>query len=159
MRPKCNLCSPGSAGTLTCTKTANVWNETQTWIIGGVPQQTMGSTEYPAIFTATGKGSFGSVTWTVNVTASGTLNVSGTQQSPVLSTSQITFPFNDIPSSPTGHEATEYAFQIPSGSFLLSHPTYTYSGPCNLPVPGAVRSIAPGTLPSNKTSSRTLSTH
>lgn len=152
--PQCSLCSPGWAGTLTCKKTARdnspttnpnhsnyTWDETQTWTIGGVPVQQMGSTQYPAIFTATGGGNNGiavgtqgRITWTVNVTVPGTLNVYGTQQAPSsFQTSPIRLA-QGITSTPHGNEADEVAFQIPSGSFHLSPNTYTYGS--TTPPPG-----------------------
>jgi hypothetical protein len=156
--PRCNLCNPGWVGTLTCTKTSRdtastnyTWDETQTWTIGGVPVQMGGTTDYPATFTATGGGSKGGgagnpggVTWSVNVTAPGTLNLYPTP-SPSFQTSQIPFPNKDIPSTPAGYEATEVAFQIPAGFFLLSPTTYTEGNTtpppahtCNLPqMPGS----------------------
>jgi hypothetical protein len=151
--PQCSLCNSGWAGTLTCKKTVSdsiiitnptqtnyTWNETQTWIIGGIP---VGTTQYPATFTATGGGNNevavgnqGRITWTVNVTAPGTLTVFGTQQAPSFQTSPIRLA-QRITSTPSGAEADEIAFQIPSGFFQLSPNTYTYGS----------RNPPPGQLP------------
>jgi hypothetical protein len=134
--PQCALCSAGWVGTITCTKTIRdsaavtncTWDETQTWIVGGTPQQQMGGTVYPATFTAGGGGhkndnsSQNGISWTVNDTSQGSLKVSGTQQMPTFQTSQITIT-HGITSSPTGHEADETAYQLQP--FTLSPNTHT----------------------------------
>jgi hypothetical protein len=134
--PQCVLCSAGWVGTITCTKTIRdsaavtnyTWDETQTWIVGGTPQQQMGGTVYPATFTAGGGGhkndnsSQNGISWTVNDTSQGSLKVSGTQQMPTFQTSQITIT-HGITSSPTGYEADETAYQLQP--FTLSPNTHT----------------------------------
>ena len=132
--PQCNLCNPGWVGTLTCTKkvrdtdtTINyTWDEVQTWVIGGTPQQQGGSTVYPATYSANGSGSKTGITWPpFNLTYQGTLTVSGTQQSPTFQTLQIS-KSQVIPSVPQGNEANEVAYQLQP--FHLSPNTFTYGG-------------------------------
>jgi hypothetical protein len=182
---QCNLCDSGWVGTLTFKKTVSddivitsstqtkyTWDETQTWTIGGVP---VGTTQYPATFTATGGGNKevaagqqGRITWTANVTAPGTLTVFGTQQAPAS---------GPLPSDSLNRSSALPMAMKPTRSRSSSRPGFSISHPTPTPTaaqlllrvsldtpatqhkslaPPPVRSTAPGPLPSNKTSSSTF---
>jgi hypothetical protein len=143
-KPQCALCTPewtGWGGTITCTRTVRdtdktvnyTWDETQTWIVGGTPQQQMsgmGGTIYPATLTAKGGGSKTGISWMVNETPTqGTLTVSGTQQVLSFQTSQTQIPITSVP---TGYSSVETAY--PVTSFPLTPNTQTIGS--TVPPPG-----------------------
>jgi hypothetical protein len=95
---KCNLCVSGWVGSIHCTATVDDpsyhWNETQSWDVGGLPSAVMGGkTNYPANFTATGKGSKqGASGWIINATQMGTLTDGGVNANKRFSTSNDVVP-------------------------------------------------------------------